>query len=327
MKIYHREAAIRRIDKLAAAGCTFIFAISYDTETAVVEEAAAVNSCECLFAFPGLNNIPANAAIDAHSVMWKAYVPTQQTYARQLQIVKDHLQKGNSYLVNLTCRIPVETNISLRDIFLRAHAPYRFWLKDRLVCFSPETFVRVDGRTISSFPMKGTIDATIPDATDVLYNNEKEAAEHATIVDLIRNDLSIVADHVHVSRYRYVERLTTNRGAILQTSSEINGQLTDYYLHHIGQMLYSQLPAGSITGAPKPKTMAIIAEAEDYQRGFYSGVMGYCAPGRLESAVMIRLIDAEDGQLYYKAGGGITARSVCRDEYQEVIQKVYVPIY
>ena len=107
MKIYHREAAIRRIDELAAAGCTFIFAISYDTETAVVEEAAAVNSCECLFAFPGLNNIPANAAIDAHSVMWKAYVPTQQTYARQLQIVKDHLQKGNSYLVNLTCRIPV----------------------------------------------------------------------------------------------------------------------------------------------------------------------------------------------------------------------------
>ena len=86
MKIYHREAAIRRIDELAAAGCTFIFAISYDTETAVVEEAAAVNSCECLFAFPGLNNIPANAAIDAHSVMWKAYVPTQQTYARQLQI-------------------------------------------------------------------------------------------------------------------------------------------------------------------------------------------------------------------------------------------------
>ncbi|ALO48395.1 aminodeoxychorismate synthase component I [Hoylesella enoeca] len=327
MKAYDRERAIHRIDELAAANRPFIFVVSYDTETAFVEEVDAIDARECLFAFPGRDNIPADATFAEQPVIWKADLPTQQSYARQLQIVQNHLQAGNSYLVNLTCRVPVETNVSMRDIFLRAHAPYRLWIKDRLVCFSPETFVRVNRYSISSFPMKGTIDATIPNAAKVLYDNAKEAAEHATIVDLIRNDLSIVADHVHVSRYRYVEQLTTNRGAILQTSSEINGQLTDYYHHHLGQMLYTQLPAGSITGAPKLKTMSIIAQAEDYQRGFYSGVMGYYARGRMDSAVMIRFIDTENGHLYYKAGGGITAKSICQDEYQEVIEKIYVPIY
>ena len=85
--------------------------------------------------------------------------------------------------------------------------------------------------------------------------------------------------------------------------------------------------AGSITGAPKPRTMQIIAEAEGYERGFYTGVMGCYAGGRLDSAVMIRFIEQENGQLYFKAGGGITAQSRWESEYNEVKQKIYVPIY
>ena len=158
-------------------------------------------------------------------------------------------------------------------------------------------------------------------------NHRKEAAEHATIVDLIRNDLSQVAEQVSVERYRYVEHLTTHKGEILQTSSEITGRLTDYYRAHLGEMLLRLLPAGSITGAPKPKTMQIIREAEGYERGFYTGIMGYSKGGDMDTAVMIRFIDQENGQLFYKAGGGITAQSNNDDEYNEVIEKIYVPIY
>ena len=157
---------------------------------------------------------------------------------------------------------------------------------------------------------------------------KKEAAEHATIVDLIRNDLSIIAEQVQVKRYRYVDHLTTNKGEILQTSSEITGQLPTDYRENIGTLLFRLLPAGSITGAPKPRTMEIIDAAEGYERDFYTGVMGCYNQGQLDSAVMIRFIDQDkNGQLHYKAGGGITAQSNNDDEYKEVIEKVYVPIY
>lgn len=78
---------------------------------------------------------------------------------------------------------------------------------------------------------------------------------------------------------------------------------------------------------PKPKTVEIIAQAEDYRRGFYTGIMGHYADGQLDSAVMIRFIEQENGQLHFKAGGGITAKSRWESEYNEVIQKIYVPIY
>ena len=87
----------------------------------------------------------------------------------------------------------------------------------------------------------------------LVMDDPKEAAEHATIVDLIRNDLSIVADRVSVSRYRYIDKLQTNRGTILQTSSEIQGTLPDNYRENLGHILFKLLPAGSITGAPKEK--------------------------------------------------------------------------
>ena len=175
--------------------------------------------------------------------------------------------------------------------------------------------------------MKGTIDASLPDACRLLMDDRKEAAEHATIVDLIRNDLSMVSEQVTVTRYRYCDCLETNKGPILQTSSEICGVLPEDYLSHIGDILFRLLPAGSITGAPKPKTMEIIAEAENYERGFYTGVMGYFDGRNLDSAVMIRFIEQENGHLYFKAGGGITGKSDLESEYNEMKQKIYVPIY
>ena len=156
--------------------------------------------------------------------------------------------------------------------------------------------------------------------------DRKEAAEHATIVDLIRNDLSRVATQVRVDRYRYIDVLHTNKGDILQTSSEISGQLPDDYREHLGDIIAAQLPAGSITGAPKRKTVEIIQEAEGYNRGVYTGVMGIYSEGNLDSAVMIRFVEQDaEGNLFFKAGGGITSKSDCRKEYEEVIRKIYLP--
>ncbi len=327
MKICNRKEAVAKMNRLADEGRAFVFIISYDGQRAYVEPDGEIDSSELLYAFPEASNVPEKRACSDAAVEWDFVPPSRKVYERSINYVKQNQRAGNSYLTNLTCRIPITTNLSMCDIFLRSKALYRCWVKGQFVCFSPEIFVRVKEGVIRSFPMKGTIDAALPNAEAVLMDNRKEAAEHATIVDLIRNDLSMVADHVRVDRYRYVDRLTTNKGEILQTSSEISGQLSGYYCSHIGDLLFKLLPAGSITGAPKQKTIEIIAEAEHYDRGFYTGVMGYCADGEIDSAVMIRFIDSENGKLYYKAGGGITAQSNNDDEYNEVIEKIYVPIY
>lgn len=327
MKSYCKEDAEKEMDRLAQEGKEFVFVISYDKQQAYIEEVNRLRNDEILFDFPNFSNVGENCEQMTKDVEWSFVPPDRTRYEQAINLVKANMKAGNSYLANLTCKVEVETNMGLRDIFLRSKEMYRCWMKDRFVCFSPEIFVRINEDRISSYPMKGTIDANIPDAEKRLLENEKEAAEHATIVDLIRNDLSMVASHVRVVRYRYIDRLLTNKGEILQTSSEITGRLTSYYKKHVGQLLYRLLPAGSITGAPKPETIKIIAEAEGYERGFYTGVMGHYANGNLDSAVMIRFIDMEDGRFYYKAGGGITAKSRNDDEYKEVNDKIYVPIY
>ena len=176
--------------------------------------------------------------------------------------------------------------------------------------------------------MKGTMDATLPDARERLLADPKEAAEHATITDLIRNDLSRFATEVTVTRYRYLDELHTHRGPLLQMSSEIRGRLPEDYPSQLGDLFFSLLPAGSITGAPKPRTVQIIREAETYDRGFYTGVTGYFDGCNLDSAVLIRFLEQQpDGTKVFKSGGGITFRSDARNEYEEMKQKVYVPLY
>lgn len=323
------------MNALAKANVPFLFIVDYKQEHAYVAERGEIDAASCLFRFRKAGNVAASATTGPESsacrytcpIEWQVTPPAPAAYKQSFDLVKQNLLAGNSYLTNLTCKVPVATNLSLKEIFLHSKATYKLWMKDEFVCFSPEIFVRIEEGKIKSFPMKGTIDATLPDAEKTLLNDVKEAAEHATIVDLIRNDLSMVSDHVTVTSYRYIDRLQTNKGAILQTSSEICGALPGNYTEHIGDILFKLLPAGSITGAPKPRTMEIIAEAEDYERGFYTGVMGYYADKQLDSAVMIRFIEQENGQLYFKAGGGITAKSQWESEYNEVKQKIYVPIY
>ena len=175
--------------------------------------------------------------------------------------------------------------------------------------------------------MKGTIDASIPNAEQIILNDPKEKAEHATIVDLIRNELSIVADHVEVERYRYIDKLSTNKGDLLQVSSEITGQLPENYAEKLGNIIFSLLPAGSICGAPKPKTLEIIEKAEGYNRGFYTGILGWFDGKNLDSAVMIRFIEQQSNKLIFKSGGGITSQSELETPGNALIQTVFVPLH
>ena len=86
------------------------------------------------------------------------------------------------------------------------------------------------------------------------------------------------------------------------------------------------LPAGYVSGAPKPATLDIIREAESEPRGYYTGIFGYYDGKELDTAVMIRFIEQFDGRYYFRSGGGITAYSDCESEYKEVLSKIYLPI-
>ena len=387
-----KQEIIDKINRLASQDEPFLFVINYQGDKAFIRLLSDINPEECLFDFEGRGNFSharketlkeeilkkETLKEETSETTWQIEPPLYEDYERSFNIVKSNIMAGNSYLTNLTCRVPVSCNLSLEEIFHRAKGKYKLLLRRKrtqaedkahlkeenieenltpFVCFSPETFVRIKGGRIYSYPMKGTLDASLPDAEKQLMEDRKEAAEHATIVDLIRNDLSRVAENVRVDKYRYIDVLHTNKGDILQTSSEISGRLPEDYPHHLGEILDAQLPAGSITGAPKDKTMQIIQEAEGYDRGFYTGIMGIYDQGELNSAVMIRFIEEEtspvdfetDGEknfkasegkgdeasegkrdeasrkLYFKAGGGITSKSDCRKEYEEVIQKIYLP--
>ena len=176
--------------------------------------------------------------------------------------------------------------------------------------------------------MKGTIDATLPEADSLLREDEKEIAEHYTIVDLLRNDIGIVCDHVQVNRFAYMEKIQTSKGPILQMSSEIEGAISKVYSNRPGELFYQLLPAGSISGAPKQKTLEIIQSVEHIDRGFYTGIMIYFDGRHFDSGVMIRFIEkSSNGTFNYKSGGGITHKSLVQNEYEEIIKKIYLPLF
>jgi para-aminobenzoate synthetase component 1 len=257
----------------------------------------------------------------------KKYPISINEYKTKFDLVKKRISFGDSYLTNLTIKTKIELNLGLEELYFQTFAKYRVCWKNRFLVFSPETFVQIKDGEIFSFPMKGTIDASIPDAEEIILKDRKELSEHVTIVDLIRNDLSTVASGVNVKHFRYVEKIKTNQVDLLQVSSEICGKLPANYQQNIGSILVSLLPAGSISGAPKDKTLEIIGEAEKEKRGYYTGVVGYFDGKNLDSGVMIRFIEQEGNQFYYRSGGGITSQSKMESEYQEAIDKIYVPVY
>lgn len=326
---YNREEAILRMNHLGSLGKKFFFLVNFDETECLVEELNKIPSGRLSFVFPEIRSVSCSTSGTTmpKNLIWNSFPQSFEEYSQSFDLVYKNLYAGNSFLTNLTCATPVHTNLSLKQVFMYASAKYKLLLDNRFVVFSPEIFIRIKDDYIYSYPMKGTIDASLPDASARLLNDEKESAEHATITDLIRNDLSQIATEVTVTRYRYLDELKTHCGTLLQMSSEIRGRLPDNYCEELGTLFFKLLPAGSITGAPKKKTVDIIREAETYERGFYTGVMGYFDGKNLDSAVLIRFLEQTENGLVYKSGGGITFQSDARSEYEEMIRKVYVPIY
>ncbi len=320
-----KAVAQKKMNVFGKKRLPFFFLIDYDQCSSVVMPLADINTSALQVVFPNFSRQKANQT-PQKDFTFDAFPISYQRYRKSFDRVQHHLQAGNSYLTNLTFPTPIHTNLDMLEIFHLSSAPYKLWWRDQFVVFSPEIFVRINNGIISSFPMKGTLDANLPNAHQRLLADPKEKAEHATIVDLIRNDLSMVASRVRVKRYRYVDTLKTSRGPLLQTSSQISGQLDVNFHEQLGDLIFQLLPAGSISGAPKPKTLEIIREAEEYDRGFYTGIFGYFDGANLDSAVAIRFVEQQPAGLVYKSGGGITALSQPEEEYAELIQKVYLPI-
>lgn len=319
---------IDQMNEFGLAGTPFLFIIDYDMKNAFIQPLHEVDITEIQYQVDRHTNFnrELNPSETKSITITRKQIIPYQDYLNAFDFVVKNQNLGYSYLLNLTFPTQIELDASLEEVFVSSRAKYKLLFRDLFVVFSPESFIQIEDNIISSYPMKGTIDADIPHAEQIITHDTKETAEHATIVDLIRNDMSMVAQNVRVEDYRYIEKIRTNNKDLLQVSSKISGHINKEYKQKFGDIFKELLPAGSISGAPKNKTLELIKEAEGYERGYYTGVFGVFDGEKLDSAVMIRYIEQVGGNYYFKSGGGITTMSKPEDEYNELINKIYVPI-
>ncbi len=320
-----KDTIINQMNAYGKQRIPFLFVIDFAMKSPKLFTLNEISTQEILFDFNGFSNIK-NRLTPKKELKFDKFPIPYHEYVEVYQKIRQQLLYGNSYLLNLTFETPIQTNFTQEELFHISHAKYKLLWKDQFVVFSPEIFVKINNGIISSNPMKGTIDAAIKDAESILKSDAKEFAEHCTIVDLIRNDISMVSKNVEVKRFGYTDYIKTHDKTLIQLSSEIAGTLASDYNEHLGDIIFSILPAGSVSGAPKQKTLEIINENETHKRDYYTGVMGYYDGENLDSAVMIRYIDFTKDIWTYKSGGGITVNSNCLMEYNEMIDKIYVPL-
>ncbi len=262
---------------------------------------------------------------------WTPEIDREQ-YERGVEEIRSAIAAGETYQVNHTLRLRAafsgDPGELYRDLVLAqrgAHAACIEAGRYRVVSASPEKFFRIDGSRIEVRPMKGTIRrGRWPEEDDALAEalctSEKDRAENLMIVDLLRNDLGRIAEFgtVSVDALLELERFET----VWQLTSEISAQLRpNTSLCDVFRALF---PSGSVTGAPKARTMELITELEESPRGVYCGAVGYVAPAGAagpdaEFSVAIRtvVVDEHEGLAEYGVGGGITWDSDSAGEYEE----------
>lgn len=321
-----KQQKFMEMDELSLRKVPFFFMIDFQAENIEIFRQEELINSELLIDFQNFSNTSHQPALHKN-IEWKSYPETLESFKKGFDKVQENIHLGNSYLTNYTRKTKIETNLTLREIFFHSGAKYKVFYKDFFVFFSPETFVKIIDGKILTYPMKGTIDAALENAEETLKNDRKEKAEHYTVVDLLRNDLSMVADDVKVDKFQHIDFIRTRQKDLYAMSSEISGNIKPEFNGKVGSIMQNLLPAGSILGAPKSKTMEIILDAEGYERGFYTGVCGWFDGENVDSCIMIRFIEKEGDTLYFKSGGGITHMSRPEDEYQEMKNKIYVPIY
>jgi len=318
-----KQKAIDQMNDWGGQQKPFLFIIDFELNRPLLYPLDEIPD-NIIFDINGVRNIDYQVE-DTSPFIFETTPVLFETYKNAFDQVVQELKYGNSYILNLTFPTQLSTNLNLKSIFNRSKARYKLLVDSKFVVFSPESFVKIENGLISSYPMKGTIDDSLPNAEQSLLANAKEQAEHATIVDLIRNDLSKVATNVKVIDYRYVEKVKTFNKTLLQVSSKIEGKLPANYKQQLGSIIFSLLPAGSISGAPKTKTLEIIKKAEKTPRTYFTGIIGIFDGKKLDSGVMIRFIELINENLVFRSGGGITAQSNASYEYKELLDKVYVP--
>jgi para-aminobenzoate synthetase/4-amino-4-deoxychorismate lyase len=251
-------------------------------------------------------------------------------YCARIERIQRYLRAGDTYQVNFTDSVEGRLQSTVAAAFstlsLRQPVSHGALLRAgalEVLSFSPELFFKVAGDRIVTRPMKGTMPRGLDLAEDAaaalrLQNDEKNRAEHVMIVDLLRNDLGRICEmgSVGVEDLFSVEKYRT----LLQMTSTVSGTLRPKLSFY--EIFKSLFPCGSITGAPKIRTMQIIRELEDRPRGVYTGAIGYIAPDRSSTfSVAIRTLVVEDGQARMGVGGGIVADSRPMEEYRECLLK------
>ena len=253
---------------------------------------------------------------------------TPRRYADAFAEVQRQLRLGNSYEVNLTYRESVTSVVDPVSAYLRLRAsspaPYAGFLRHHgthLLSSSPERFALVDrDRWLETKPIKGTTPRGATPEQDeamrhALATDPKYRAENLMIVDLLRNDLSMVCHPGTVSVPSLMQ--VESYASVHQLVSTVRGRLRP----GVGtvEALRALFPAGSMTGAPKLRTMQIVEDVECSPRGPYAGAFGWVgADGRADLGVVIRsLMTAGDGRYVLGTGGGITVRSDLAEEYAE----------
>jgi para-aminobenzoate synthetase component 1 len=307
-----------KISQYASQKIPFLFFTDFKGSVAHVYKLDELNKKNIIYSIKDKHNLHKNIHIEKKPISY-------QNYKIKFDKLIKHIKDGDTYLANLTQATNIKCNLDLKKIYSIANADYKLYVKDKFVCFSPEPFIIIENNIIKTFPMKGTIDASVKNAQNILLNDEKERAEHIMVVDLLRNDLSMVASNVKVDKFRYIQKIKAGSKELLHVSSEISGKLEDNWQNRLGEIIKKLLPAGSISGTPKINTVKILENIEQYDRNYFSGIFGVFDGKKLETSVMIRFIEEKNNMLIYKSGGGITLDSNAKSEYKEMLDKIYIP--
>ena len=255
---------------------------------------------------------------------------SREEYINSVKKVKEYIKEGHTYIANLTQRFscdfnsdPFDTYISLRSI---NKAPFSCYLNlegFQIISSSPERFLKVFNNKVETRPIKGTRPRGKDKLEDEknkkeLLNSEKDKSELLMIVDLERNDLSKVCKpfSVKVTELFKLEEYAT----VFHLVSTVIGELKEDVSSV--KCIRECFPGGSITGAPKIRSMEIIEELEGLRRGIYTGAIGYFdLRGNCDFNIVIRTILAKDNKAYFGVGGGITIESEEEMEYEETLDK------
>jgi len=249
-------------------------------------------------------------------------------YLRTIEKIKKYIYDGETYQINFSRRFETEFNADAIDLFHWQNqynpSPYAAYIHTddfKIVSASPEMFITINDGFIQTKPIKGTrprIKNSKEDYTRELLNNNKEQAELNMIIDLERNDVAkiCIPGTRKVTQPRTIETYPT----VLHAVATIGGRLRDDVT--ICDVLKAMFPGGSITGAPKIRSMEIIDETEPTARGVYTGCIGFIGiDGNACLNIAIRTIIIRDNKAYAQTGGGIVADSDAEAEWQETIIK------